>query len=144
MLGERQDVGGAFAQRLQFDRYHVETIEQILAEVALFHPLLQIAMGGCDDPHIDLLRLAADRRHNALLESAQDFGLHRKIHVADLIEKKGSAVGFAERTLALEDGSGEGALDVTEELALKQIRRNCRAVERHEGAATARADTMDG
>src|SRR6267154_5957083 len=132
MLGERRYVGGAFAQRLQFDWHHVETVEQILPETALLHPLLQIAMGGRDDPDIDLLRLAADWRHHALLEGAQDFGLHRQIHVANLVEKEGSAVGFAEGTLALGDGTGEGALDMTEELALEQIRRNCRAVERHE------------
>jgi hypothetical protein len=59
-------------------------------------------------------------------------------------KKEGSAVGFAEGALALGVGTGEGALDVTEELALEQIRRDCRAVERHERAVAARADAMDG
>src|SRR5258708_16870094 len=99
MLGERRDVGGAFAQRLQFDWHHVETIEQILPESALLHPLLQIAMGGRDDPNIDLLRLAADWRHYALLEGAQDFGLHRQIHVPNLLRKEGSPLPFPQGTL---------------------------------------------
>src|SRR5713101_6174355 len=51
---------------------------------------------------------------------------------------------LTERSLALKDSTGEGALDVTEQLALKQIRGNRRAVQRHEGARAPRADAMDG
>src|SRR6202140_1298160 len=144
MFGERQDVGGPLAPRLQFDRHQVETVEKILPEAALLHPLLQVAMGGRDDPNIDLLRFAADRRHHALLQCPQDFGLHRQIHVADLVEKKRAAVSLAKGALALEDGAGEGTLDVSKEFALWQIRRYRRAIERHERTATACADAMDG
>src|ERR1700677_3415771 len=101
-------------------------------------------MGGRDDTNIDLLRLATDRRHYALLESPQDFGLHRHIHVTDLVEKERSATSFAEGPLALQDRTGEGALDVTEQFAFEEIRRNRCAVQRHEGAVATGADTMDG
>src|ERR1700682_3130277 len=103
MLGKRRDIGYALSQRLKLDGDDVEPIKQIFPEPALLYPLLQIAVRGGDNTDIDFLRSANDRRDNALLNCAQDLGLHRKVHVADLVQKQRPAVRLTERPLALKD-----------------------------------------
>ena len=87
MLSEWGDIGYALSQRLKLDGYDVEPIKQIFPEPALLYPLLQIAVRGGDNTDVDFLRSATDRRNNALLNCAQDLGLHRKVHVADFVQK---------------------------------------------------------
>ena len=53
MFGERHDIAGPPAQRLKRDGHDIQSIKQIFAEAALSHPLLEVAMGGGDDPHVD-------------------------------------------------------------------------------------------
>src|SRR6266481_5812645 len=107
MFSQRNDVGDALSQRLQFDRNDIETIEQILAEMSGLHPLVEIAMRGGDDPHVYLLRPAADGRYDAFLNRPQDLGLHGEVHVADFIEEQRTTVGVAKCPLALYDGARE-------------------------------------
>ena len=71
-------------------------------------------------------RLAADRRHLALLQHAQQLGLQGEGHVADLVEEQRAAVGLAKLPGAVGDGAGEGAALVAEQLALEQRRRGGR------------------
>src|SRR5216684_170599 len=129
MLGKRRDVGCALSQRLKLDRHDVEPIKQIFPEPALFHPLLQIAVRRGDDTDVDFLRSAADRRNDALLYRAQNLGLHCKVHVADLVQKQRPAMSLPKSPLSLQNSAGKGALDVTEQLALKQVRGDRRAIQ---------------
>ena len=68
-------------------------------------------------------RAASPRRS---CEHAQELGLHRRVHLADLIEEQRAAVGLAEAPGRGGDGAGEGAADVAEELAFQQARRGWR------------------
>jgi hypothetical protein len=61
---------------------------------------------------------AADRRELALLQHAQELGLHHEPHVPDLVEEQRAGVGRLEGAAAVRDGSGEGSLHVAEHLAL--------------------------
>ena len=99
-----------------YDRHHAQAIEQILAEPALAHPRRQVAVGRGDDPHIDRHRPPADRRHHPLLQHAQNLGLHRRVHVADLVQQQRAAGGLAERAGTVGDRAGEGAADMAEQL----------------------------
>ena len=59
------------AQRRYRDRKHVQAVEQVLAEAAVLHVGDEIAVGGGDDAHVDLHRLArADRLNLVLLDRA--------------------------------------------------------------------------
>ena len=49
-----------------------------------------------------------------------------------------------EQALAGVDGAGEGALDVTEQGGLQEIRGNCARVDRYERPVTARTEAVDG
>ena len=53
----------AFAQRRQRNLQPIEPVIQILAEAAVLHPFQKITVSRADDPHVDRLRLAANRHH---------------------------------------------------------------------------------
>ena len=66
----------------------VQPVEQILLELAVGDQLPQVAVGGGDDADVDLLgALGAERLELALLQHAQQLGLQRRRHRADLVEE---------------------------------------------------------
>ena len=63
------------------------------------------------NPHVDGDRLAAADGHDgALLQAAEQFGLHRERQLADFIEKKRAAIGTANESQRGRDGAGEAPL----------------------------------
>ena len=82
VLGQGQDIARPLAQRRQLQVHDVEAVEQVLAERALLHRHREVAVGGGDDPDIDLHRLgAADPVDLALLQGAQQLGLKAGVHL---------------------------------------------------------------
>ena len=79
MLRERQDVCQTLAERGQCDGYDAEAVVEILAETAVLHGLLKIPVRRGDDADIHRYRLATDRRDHALLQRAQQLGLHCEV-----------------------------------------------------------------
>ena len=70
---------------------------QILAKLTLAHQFVQIAMRGHDHTHVDGNRpVTTDPLHFLLLQNAQQFGLHQRRHVADLIQEQRAAVRLLE------------------------------------------------
>ena len=100
----------------ELQRDDVEAIEEVFAEAAFAHGFLQIDVGGGDDADVDLNFLYAAEVHEAaILQDAEDLGLHVHAHGADLIEEERAAVGDFEEAFLGGDGRGEGAFDVAEE-----------------------------
>src|SRR5262249_6383511 len=96
-------------------------------------------------PHVDSMRLrAAEALELLLLKHAQQFRLQREGNIADFVEEQRALVRHVEAADLLRDGAGERAFLMAEQLALKQIERNCRAVHFHERAAAARAERVNG
>ena len=111
-----------FAQRRDVDADDVQPVEEVLAELARCHGLLERLVGGGDDAHIHLDGLvAADALERAGLQHAQDLGLRGGGHVADLVEEERAAVALLEFADALEGGAGEGAAFVAEQFAFEQL-----------------------
>ena len=79
--------------------------------------------------------VSADRPDGALLERAQELGLHPGRHLADLVEEERPARGLQEEPSPRLAGVGEGALHVTEKLALEELLGHRRAVDRDERPA---------
>ena len=78
-------------------------------------------------PHVDADGLAAaDPLELPLLQDAQQLDLRLERQLADLVEEQRPAVRQLEPPLAPLHGAGEGALLVTEQLALDQPRRRSR------------------
>src|SRR6266567_1476136 len=109
------------------------------------HRLLQIAIGGGDDPYVHGLRPAAAHGFElALLEYAEQLDLRLERQVPNLVEEDGPTVGKLEAADPPIDGAGEGALDVSEEFALDEAGRDGAAVDLDQGALPARAAAVDG
>ncbi len=129
MPGQHRDVLGPLTQGWDFQRGDAEAEEEILAEIACLHHLLQILVGGREQAHIDLNHLGAAQAFELpFLQHTQNLGLGGLAHVAVLVEKQHSLVGQLEAALALFCGAGEGPLLVTEQLALQQVLMQRRAV----------------
>ncbi|MCY1445071.1 hypothetical protein D9M71_615740 [compost metagenome] len=102
-------------------------------------------MGGTDDAHVDLLRLAADGHHHAVFQYTQQAGLQRQRHVTDFIEKQRAAIGLLQLAAhAFLACAGEGTASVTEQLAFDQAFGNRSAVKRDEGFVSATTGLVDG
>ena len=136
MCCQQRDVFAALRQRRQLQRDDVQPIKQIFTKGALSTHLIEIAMGGRNDAHINIDRLRrADRSHRTVLQHAQQFGLERERHVANLIEKQAAAVGRLKQALLRCGCPGERAFGITEKLALQQLLGNGRAVDGQERLA---------
>src|ERR1700757_694575 len=138
-FSQRNDLIAALAQGWNHNVYDIQPVVQILAKRAFFDALAQVAMRGRHDANIDLDDAAASKRlHFTILQHLEKLCLEADIHVADLVEQDGSALGKLELAGLVDGGSGEGALLVSEELALDQLRWQRSAVQLEEGLAGAR------
>ena len=135
---ERGDVAGALAQRRDAQREHAQAVVEILAERALAHGLLEIAIAGCE--HADVERngfAGAERLDLALLQHAQQLGLQAEIHLRDLVEQQRAAVRLHELTDAARLRAREGALLVTEQQRLEHLVGDRGAIDGDERARAA-------
>src|SRR6185295_7097653 len=124
-IGELRDVLGALAQRRQLDRDDVDSIEEIFAEAAVLHRLLEIDVGGGDQAELGLDRLAAaDPLDVALLDRAQQLGLQVAPQSANLVEEQRAVGGELELPELLPVRAGERAALVAEQRALGELARN--------------------
>lgn len=86
VLGQRQDIAAALAQRRQLDGRHVQAVEQVLAEVSGDHRVSQVDVGRRHQPHVDGDRPARTEPHHlAFLQHAQQLDLDARRQVADLV-----------------------------------------------------------
>src|SRR5262249_16943222 len=140
VLHQRGDVFRPLAQRRQRDGKDEDAMEQVLAEVALLDLLFEIAMRGHHHANVDLDRLVgADALHLALLQHAQQLGLHGQRHVADLVQKQRALVGLFKLAEVPRGSSCKRALFMAEQLRFDQLRRDRRAVQRYVGTVATAA-----
>ena len=131
------------AQRRHFDFRHVQAVEQVLAEAAGAHLVVQVRLGGADHPHVDADAAVGTQALQALLlDHPQQLDLLGQRHALDLVEEQAAAVGVLDAPDALALRAGEGTALVAEQLALEDALRNRRAVEGDELAPGARAEVV--
>src|SRR6202030_1949798 len=117
---------------------------QVLAELPLRNHRFEVLVGRRDYSHVNVERLiSADTLELLLLQHAQQFGLRLQRHIADFVEEESAAVGCFELALAARDRAGESSFFVTEQLALDQLARERRAIDRDKRLARARAPKMN-
>ncbi len=134
-----------FAQGRDIDRNHVEPVVEVFAKRSVFERGAQVAIGGSDQPHVDLDGArAAQALEFALLQHAEKFDLDGGRHVSDFIEKESAFVGEFEFARLAGGGSGEGPFFVAEEFALQKILGDRRAVDFDEGTGSAARFFVDG
>src|SRR6056297_3317075 len=91
-----------------------------------------------------MLMVGADRSNPPVLQGAQQLRLERNRHLADLIEKQGSAISLTKQSGPGPLGARKSARRMAEELAFEQIGRHAGAVDRQKGFARALAFGMEG
>ena len=100
VLHEQGHVFLAIAQRRQRQRDHVQAVEQVFAERAVGDHLHELGVGRGEHAHVHLDgAVLADALELALLQHAQQLGLQRRAHRADLVEEERAAVGLFEPAL---------------------------------------------
>ena len=98
-----------------------------------------------DDADIHGLALvAAHRLEAALLQDAQQLGLDRDRHVADLVEEERAAIGGSEAPDAVGQRAGESAFDMPKQFAFQQRFRDGRTIDRDEGPLAPWTVEVDG
>src|SRR6185437_12622076 len=130
--------------RRQVQRENVEAVEEIAAEGAALHLLLEITVRGREDASVDRDRLgAAHWNHLALLQYAQELHLGGWRGFADLVEKERSLLRGLEETALVLHRAGERSLHVAEELTLEQALGQGAAVDRVERFVGAIRELVD-
>ena len=141
---QRQDVVAALAQRRHPKRHDVDAVEQVGAEAAGRHLLLQRLVGGADQAETGrALHRAAQPHETAFLQHAQQADLELGAQVGDLVEQDRAVVGLLEVAGRGLDGAGESALLEAEQRRLGQRLRQCAAVECLHRSARAGAQGME-
>ncbi len=144
-FGQGQHVFRTLTHGGQVEGDDVEAVEQVLAELALAHHLLEVEIGRGEDAHIGAAgHRVADALVLLVLDEAQQLGLQRQREVADLVEEQRAAIGLIDPAQGAFGGSGERAAVVAEQLAFHQVRRQRGAVDGDEGLLRAPAPGVDG
>ena len=122
-----------------------QAVEQVLAEVAPGHQLVQVAVGGRDDPGVGLDGLhPAQGLETFFLEHAQQLDLELAGQVPHLVQEDGAARRQLETAGLVLFGVGKGPGLVAEELGFQQGIRQGAAVHGHKGPLLALGQGMDG
>src|SRR5581483_5506286 len=118
---EKRNVFHTRAQRRYKDGKHIEAVIEIGAKLLLSDHLLEVAIGGGDEPDFRFDRTRAAKPLEFLfLQYAQELWLQFQGNLADFIEKKRSLVRKLEASDALRDCAGESASLVSKQLGLEQ------------------------
>src|ERR1700722_3442148 len=145
MRSEYRNVVPAFAKRRDLQGKNAQPVVQIRAEPPLMDQVIEVVIGGGNDAHLGLTRaVTTDRLKLAVLQHTEQLGLHLQRQIADLVEKKRTAVCQLKAPDSIRHGSAKGTLNVAEQLAFEQLSGNRTAVELDQGTLTPRTVLMDG
>ena len=82
------------AQRRDIDRHHVKPVIKVLAKRALLERRAQVAIGGGNQPDINLHGTrAAQSLELALLQDAQQLDLRGRRNIADFVQEQRAFIG---------------------------------------------------
>src|SRR5262245_3278783 len=141
---QQRDVPPALAKRRQSKDEPLEPEIEILAEPSLGDAALEVAVAGSHHAHVDGRGTrCADPVKALVLQHAQELALVVRAQLADLVEKDRAPVRLLEMSLPVGDPPREAAPDASEPLALEQLRRDPRQVDRDDRPVGARAQAMD-
>jgi hypothetical protein len=132
VVDERGNLLAPVAKRRDRQRYHVEAIEEILAEPPVVHQFRKARIGRGNDADVHLLWAFSERLDLAAFEEAQQLRLQIGTELADLVDEQRAALGFANQPTRVGDGAGEGAAPIAEQLSLEHLARHGGHVQRDE------------
>src|SRR5207302_3866183 len=144
MIGERQDIGAALAQRWNRESENVEPEIKILAEAAGLHGGGKIDVGEGDQASFDAQGFrAAEAFERALLQNAEELALRCRRERGDFIENDAAVAAELEAAELALDRAGKGAAFVAEEFAFDELRRKTGTIDFQERRVTSRTEFMN-
>ncbi len=145
VVDEERDVVAAVAERGEFDDGALDAEVEVFAEGFVADGVEEIFVGGGEEADVDFDGVVgAEAGDFAVLQDAEEFGLHGEGHVADFVEEEGAAVGVFEAALAVAAGVGEGSADVAEEFVFEGGFVEAGAVEGDEAFGAAAGVLVEG
>src|SRR3984957_6730467 len=122
MRSEYRNVVPAFAQRRDLQGKNAQPVVQVRAEPPLTDEAIEVVIGGGNDAHLGVTcAVTTDRLKLAVLQHAEQLGLHFWRQIADLVEKKGTAVRQLKAPDSIGHGPAKSVLKVTKQLAFVQL-----------------------
>ncbi|HWZ54963.1 MAG TPA: hypothetical protein VNZ63_02775 [Verrucomicrobiae bacterium] len=144
MIGERQNIGAALAERRNLESENVEPEKKIFTEVAGLHGGGKIDVGEGDKASFDTQGFrAAEAFERALLQNAKELALRSRRECRDFIENDAAVATELEAAELAFDRAGKGAAFVAEEFAFDKLRRKAGAIDFQERRVTSRAEFMN-
>ena len=136
---QHRDVFASLTQRRQAQANHIQAVEQVLTEHAIFDAFFQVLVSGGDHAHIGLDgAVTAHAVIVAIAQHPQQTGLQVKRHVANFIQKERAALGLFKASTTCGLRAGEGAALVAKQFTFQQILRNGCGVDGHKWPFVAR------
>src|SRR5215204_3223226 len=144
MSHRERDIFSPLTQRRQSNGKDIEAIVQVGPKLAFAHGIFEVAVSSSDYAYVNFNRVTSSYSFKlTFLKHAQELGLHVQRELADLVEKKGSAVRNLKSSDVPGIRSGESALFVTEQLAFNQCTGQGSAIYFDQRAILARAEIMN-
>ena len=145
MVHQEGNILAPLPERRHLELNDVEPVKEIFPERVFPDLLFEVAVRGGDDPDVGLLvGDPPDPPEFLFLQDAQQLSLELERHLADFVKKEGPTFRLFEETGPVDNGPGEGALLVAEELALHERLGDRAAVHRHKRLVLPRAVVVDG
>ena len=135
---------GTRPKRRQGELNDVEPVHQVFAKGPGFHGSFEVAICRGDDSNDGGAGLSFSYALIfALLEKSQELGLKGQRKVTDLVEEQSSPFGCGDLAGDISHGTREGAPDMAEEVALKELRAQAGTTHREERPIGVPAPSME-
>jgi hypothetical protein len=145
MLDQQGQIFFAVAQGGDPGGQNIDPVEEVLPHESLPDALLQIPVGGCDKTDVDLADFMAPDGNIAVpVQNAQQLDLHVEAQFAQLVQKKGAAVGQVEIAFLVLVGARKSAPLVAEKFAFHQVFRNGAAIDGNKVFILSIGEVMNG
>jgi len=144
-IKELRNVCSALPERRHDNGKHIQPVKQIFPEPAVFDLVLQIPVGGGNDPDIRFIGTGTSQSLKfSILNNPQQFALQLQRYLADFIKKDGAAVGQFETPDLPGIRPGESTAFPSEEFTFHQGRRQCCTINRDQWPPLAGTAAVDG
>ena len=138
-IGDQRNIFLALAQWRNYDLEYAQPIVEFFSQM---RSDFLTGRGKYPNVHCDFV-FTAKPPHPQVLENAQQLGLRRLRHLADLVEKQSAPVGLLKATGGALHGARKRAFLVAEQFALNQSLGQGGCIDRDERAIAAGAAFMD-
>ena len=118
------DIFGALPEWREHDWDHVQPVKEVFPEPALFYSLIQVGIGGGNNPDIgSSCRGITYALVLLVLKKTEELRLKRERKLTDFVQEKRPALAGCYASGVITDSSGKGSFHMSKELTLQKLGR---------------------